>query len=120
MSAITEIVNATPEDAERLAHEKLTDAAYRKRKAQLAADKRVRAEEHPPKPIPKPRTLAERLAHKTQPLPYRVADLMVYGQRVLLVAQYKAGKTTLVLNLVRALVDNRPFLNKYRVAPVVD
>ncbi len=38
------------------------------------------------------------------------------GTDVLLAAQYKKGKTTLILNLVRSLLDNQPFLG-FPVAP---
>lgn len=48
---------------------------------------------------------------------YRVDQLWPAGGRVLLAAQYKAGKTTAVGNLLRALVDGDPFLGTYPVAP---
>ena len=40
------------------------------------------------------------------------------GGRVILAAAWKAGKTTLLGNLIRALVDGQPFLGRYAVQPV--
>lgn len=116
MSAIENLANASPADDD----QRLLDADKRKIRRLRKARREVDAEENPPRPIPTPRTLKDRLANKTKPIPYRIADLMMYGHRGLLVAQFKAGKTTMVVNLIRSLVDNRPFLNKYRVAPIVD
>jgi hypothetical protein len=48
---------------------------------------------------------------------WRVDGLWPAGGRVLLAAQYKAGKTTLVANLVRSLVDAEPFLERFPVTP---
>lgn len=47
---------------------------------------------------------------------YRINELHPIGGNVLLIAAYKSGKTTLTLNLVRALADETPFLGKYDVA----
>lgn len=44
---------------------------------------------------------------------YRIDDLLPAGGRVLLAAQYKAGKTSLIANLLRSLVDGDPFLGKF-------
>jgi len=48
---------------------------------------------------------------------WRVDGLWPAGGRVLLAAQYKAGKTTMVANLVRSLVDAEPFLERFPVTP---
>ena len=48
---------------------------------------------------------------------YRFADLWPADARVLLAAQYKAGKTTAVANLLRSLADLEPFLGTFAVAP---
>ena len=53
----------------------------------------------------------------TEPI-YRVEGLQTTGGNVLLVATYKAGKTILVLNLAKALVDGGSFLGKYEVTPL--
>ena len=51
-------------------------------------------------------------------VPWRIADLWQQGQTVLLSAQYKAGKTTLVLNVIRSLVDGKPFLGQFDTDPI--
>lgn len=48
---------------------------------------------------------------------YRIDQMHPTGGNVLLVAAYKSGKTTLTLNLLRALADGLPFLGKYEVDP---
>jgi RecA-family ATPase len=116
MSVMENLANGSPADDP----QRLLDIDKAKLRRQRQARREVDAEENPPRPIPTPRTLKDRLANKTKAIPYRIADLMLYGHRGLLVAQFKAGKTTMIVNLIRALVDNRPFLNKYRVAAVVD
>ena len=49
---------------------------------------------------------------------YRVTDLLPIGARVLLAAQYKAGKTSMVANLLRCLADGDTFLGQFPVTPV--
>ena len=70
----------------------------------LAAEKRGTTE--PPEVL----TLSERLARPTPPARYRIRDWQPAGARVMLAAQYKAGKTTLLGNLIRCLVDGAHWL----------
>jgi hypothetical protein len=58
---------------------------------------------------------AQFLAEPDDPVSYRVDQLWPTGGRVLLAAQYKAGKTTLVGNLVRSLADATPFLGTFPI-----
>lgn len=51
---------------------------------------------------------------------YRVDGLMPKHADVLLTAQYKAGKSTMVGNLLRSLVDDEPFLGVQDVDPLPD
>jgi AAA domain-containing protein len=51
-------------------------------------------------------------------VPWRIANLQHTGHRDMLVAQWKAGKTTVISNLVRSLVDGDPFLGLYETTPV--
>ena len=44
-----------------------------------------------------------------------IEGLMTAGSNVLLTAAYKAGKTTMVNNLVKSLVDNEPFLGEHDI-----
>lgn len=48
---------------------------------------------------------------------YRIGELWPTGGRVLLAAQYKSGKSTLVGNVIRAFVDGGQFLNRFDVMP---
>ena len=61
--------------------------------------------------------LDEFLAVEDEPEVHRVERLWPVGGRVVLAAQYKAGKTTLRDNLVRSLVDGGPFLGHFTVHP---
>jgi hypothetical protein len=63
-------------------------------------------------------TLRERLARPRAVVPWRIARLQAVGHRVLLAAQFKAGKTTLVANLTRSLLDGDAFLDTYDVAAI--
>ena len=116
MSGMSNVANSSPENDE----QRLLDADKRKIRRSRQARREVDAEDNPPKPIPKPRTLRDRLANKTKPVPYRIDQLMKYGHRVMLVAQFKVGKTTAVINLIRSLVDGVPFLGRLHVSRVVD
>jgi len=64
------------------------------------------------------RSLTEELLIPDEPVRYVVDGLLPNGGNALLAAQYKAGKTTLVLNLVKALADSEPFLGRFEVAPL--
>jgi hypothetical protein len=64
----------------------------------------------PPTYLP---TLADELAEPEPPLPYTLRELHPQGSNALLAAQYKAGKTTLLMNLVRTLADGDSFLGRF-------
>ena len=64
-------------------------------------------------------SMTDFLAIPDEPACYRVNELLPVGGRALLAAQYKAGKTSLIANLLRTLVDGDPFLGKYS-AEVLD
>ncbi len=63
------------------------------------------AEERPADPGPTGVRLGALLAEPDEVVPYRVDGLWPVQGKVLMVAPAKAGKTTTVMNLVRALVD---------------
>lgn len=48
---------------------------------------------------------------------YRINELLPTGGRALLAAQYKAGKTSLIANLIRSLADGSPFLGRFDIQP---
>ncbi len=60
-------------------------------------------------------SLADLLVEPEEPITYRVDGLLPSAGRALLAAQGKAGKTTLVGNLLRCLVDGDPFLDRHEV-----
>ncbi|WP_156685622.1 ATP-binding protein [Mycobacterium sp. Marseille-P9652] len=82
-----------------------------KHEAKLLFDQEV----HPPSPLPAFRSLAELLAEPDADAEYRIDRLAPAQGRVLLAAQYKAGKSTLVGNLLRSLADGDPFLGRFPV-----
>ena len=63
-------------------------------------------------------TLRQLLARPQPDTEWRIDDWQPAGSRVMLAAQYKAGKTTLTGNLARSLVDGDPWLGVHPVAPV--
>lgn len=73
----------------------------------------------PPQPVPAIRTLRERLANPLPDVAWRIEGWQPMGTRVMLAAQFKAGKTTLTGNLARCLVDDQQWLNAAAVAPVL-
>jgi hypothetical protein len=62
-------------------------------------------------------TLTEELLEPDQPTTYAVEELLPTGGNALLAAQFKAGKTTLVTNLLKAYADGEPFLGRFGVNP---
>jgi hypothetical protein len=79
---------------------------------------RLTVERHGRLDPPQLLTLRERLARPRPPTSWRIHDWQPAGSRVVLSAQYKSGKTTLVGNLVRCLVDGDDWLGRHEVAPV--
>jgi hypothetical protein len=68
--------------------------------------------------VPRLIRLDDFLAVEDEPVRWRVEELMPVGANVLPAAQYKAGKSTLVGNLVRSLVDGEDFLGRFHTEPV--
>lgn len=62
--------------------------------------------------------LAEFLSQPDNPIAYRIRDMWPLGGRVLLPAAAKAGKTTMVTNLLKCLADGGDFLGVYETIPV--
>jgi hypothetical protein len=87
----------------------LEDGLERERLRRLVR-RMVDAEERPPQPPPSSTGLAALLAEPPGAAKYRIAGLWPLGGKVLMSAGRKAGKTTMVGNLVRSLADGAPFL----------
>ena len=62
-------------------------------------------------------SLTEFLSEPDEDVRYRVDGLWPRNGRILLTAQFKAGKTTLTGNLIRSLVDGDDFLDTFTVEP---
>lgn len=75
------------------------------------------AGDHDPPRLPGIVLLPDFLNVQDDPVHYRIDQLWPAGGRIILTAQYKAGKTTLRDNLVRALVDHEPFLGRFTITP---
>lgn len=82
------------------------------------ARRRLDAEERGPIAWPEILTLQERLARPRTQVDDRIVNWLPAQGRVVLSAQYKAGKTTLIGNCVRSLVDGDPFLDQYVVQKI--
>jgi hypothetical protein len=63
-------------------------------------------------PDPELTSLTDLLAEELTATAYRIDGLWPTGGNIILAAQRKAGKTTLVGNLARSLIDGEPFLAK--------
>ncbi|TQN30739.1 bifunctional DNA primase/polymerase-like protein [Haloactinospora alba] len=59
--------------------------------------------------------LADRLARERPKVPHRFEGLGKVGANTTVAAQYKAGKTTLVCNLVRSLADEVPLFGRFEL-----
>lgn len=89
----------------------------RRLRIQHEARKRLDDELRPQITLPPIKPLNVLLSEPDGPTRYRIDNLALQGSRVMLSAQYKAGKTTLVANLLRSLADGEPFLGRFTVAP---
>ena len=101
------------------------ESAYKRRvaaevcnlKAREEATRIVRKERAGALDQPSLVSLTDFLAVEDELAQYRVDGVWPVGGRVVLAAQYKAGKTTLRNNLLRSLVDGVSFLGEFRVEP---
>lgn len=80
------------------------------------ARRRLALEEQLAAPVPEVLTLRQRLARPRTGVDYRIEGLLPRDARAMLTAQFKTGKTTMVSNLVRSLVDREPFLGRAAIA----
>jgi hypothetical protein len=62
-------------------------------------------------------TLRDALERPREPLTFTVNGLHPQGGNTLFIAQRKAGKTTIAMNLVKALADGKEFLSEFEVKP---
>lgn len=102
-------------DDEATAWEKAVNNRAVQYKIEREARQRVDDEMRPAVHYPPVRPLTALLDEHFGPIQYRIEGISPTNGRALLVAQYKAGKTTLVGNLIRALADDEPFLGHFDV-----
>ena len=92
----------------------------RRQSIRLEAARRLREDEAAPAIDGTAVSLEQLMASQIEPLRFAVDELLVEGGNALLSAQYKAGKTTMQRNLVKALADGHSFLGKYKCEPLPD
>jgi len=78
----------------------------------------LKRKKRPPVKFPEILSLDERLARPREKPEWRIENLQIQGQRVVLAAQFKAGKTELRDNRIRSLVDDVPFLGEFETTPL--
>jgi hypothetical protein len=79
------------------------------------AKRRLDDEEHPPILPPPIKPLTTLLAEPDTPVTFRIDQVAPLQSRIIVSAQAKDGKTSIVNNLMRSLVDGDPFLGHFPV-----
>lgn len=92
--------------------------SVQKLRIQQAARNKFDAEQRPPVELPEILTLRERLKRPVPPVAWRIDQLHPAEARIILAAQYKAGKTTTVGNVLRSLADGDPLFGEYKATAV--
>lgn len=94
------------------------DEALFQSRARREANRILKAEELPPQIMPECSPLSERMKKPRPEKKYRIEGWQGANHRVVLAAQFKAGKTSLTGNLVRSLVDGDKWLGRAKVKPI--
>jgi hypothetical protein len=105
-----------PDDV--IARELRITAELDKLRVQREARRRLEADDRGPIPEPEFRTLRERLAVARPPVGWRIEGWQPTKTRALLAAQFKAGKTTAIGNVLRCLADGDDWLGQYPVTRI--
>lgn len=96
--------------------EDYAEAVDRERQRQFAR-RVVDAEANPQTEMPSTVSLQDRIKKPADPIKYLIEGWWTTGGTVVLAAQYKAGKTTAIGNLIRSLADCDPWLGRWKVRP---
>jgi hypothetical protein len=112
--SVADDLKTLPPEALAANKERLKNRERQRREVRRELD----AEEYRQLGEPEILTLRERLARPRPAVRYRIAQLQAVGHRVLLAAQFKAGKTTLAANVARSVLDGDAFLDMYDVAAI--
>ncbi len=107
------VVDPDEEWERQAAHNRAVAEEVRRLRVREDAARRLRSERA--SALPTPTLLSDFLAVPDPEQRYRIDRLWPVGGRIVLAAQYKAGKTTTVGNLVRCLADGDPFLGAFDV-----
>lgn len=92
------------------------DRELRRQRAQEEARRTLKREQLGAYAEPPPIVLGDAfLDEPDEVAEYRIKGLLPSGGRAILAAQYKAGKSTMIGNLIRSLVDGDPFLDEFQV-----
>jgi hypothetical protein len=103
-------MSATPKTLD----EQAIDFERARRKARRMVD----SEERGRVDLPEILTLRERLTRERVKTVWRIDQLQAVGQRVLLAAAHKAGKTTLAANVARSVLDGDLFLDTFHTTAI--
>nr|ABP46367.1 hypothetical protein Mflv_3896 [Mycolicibacterium gilvum PYR-GCK] len=95
--------------------EQAIEAELDRQRIRREARLRLEAETRPETVLPTVKPLNVLLAEPDPPARYRIDRLAPEGARAMLSAQFKAGKSTVVANAIRSLVDEEPFLGRFDV-----
>ena len=96
---------------------RITDELQRER-IRREARRRLELETRGATPAPDIATLRDRLARPRVPLRYRIEGWQMRHSRVMLTAQFKAGKTSLRDNYIASLLDGGLFLGRYHTEAI--
>ncbi|WP_185981857.1 AAA family ATPase [Skermania sp. ID1734] len=107
-----------PDDSTAARFEAEVDRHLLAKRARAEADKRWSEEQRQAVELPAFARLDRFLDEPDELVRYRVDQLQAVDARVIVAAQYKSGKTTVIGNLIRCLVDGDPFLGKFPVETV--
>jgi hypothetical protein len=100
-------------------NEELVEEILNRKRAEREAARRLAEEDRPPLVIPSLLSLRERVQQPREETPYRIEGWQKVGQRVVMAAQFKAGKSVARDNYVRSVVDGDPWLGSAAVTPIV-
>lgn len=110
------LTDAGTPDLQAIRHQRDVTAEARKLAVRHEAQRQFQRDQRGRHAIPPAITIGtDFLNEPDAPTTYRLDKLWPTGGRILLAAQYKAGKTTLTNNLIRSLVDAEPFLDHFHV-----
>jgi hypothetical protein len=95
--------------------ERAVEVELAKLRIRTEARRRLDDENRPPIKHRPAKNLDTLLSEPDTETQYRIADVAPDEARIILSAQYKGGKTSLVNNVMRSLADSDPFLGRFTV-----